>query len=356
MISYLLGFLLALLVSALLTPLTKRLALQWHLVDEPSQAPERKIHARPIPLAGGSAIFCAFFLSLLILLVLKVVPSGIIHQQHFAGIFLASLVLMISGAVDDWSGLAPRTQFFWSLVASLIIVLSDIGIRELTNPFGGKISLVWMEWGSIAFPSDFITVIWLLATMYTTKLLDGLDGLVTGIGAIGGFTLFAVSLLPQLLQPQTALVALLFAGACVGFLPFNWHPARVFLGNGGSLLVGFLLGVLAIASGGKFITLLLLLAIPLFDLFWVVFRRVIMEHRSPFAADRKHFHHRLLDVGLSHRQAVASLLAVSAAAGIAAFALQTQYKIYALGIFLLVIVIAAAAVVRLGNARKAHVH
>ncbi len=353
---YSIALFLAFFLSALLAPWLWHIAKQYHLLDRPESAPERKVHTTAIPLGGGVGIFFAFFITLSILMVFGVLPKGIIASKHFFGIFVASAVLMIVGWVDDRRRLSPKVQFLWTLITTFIVVASGVGVSELTNPFGGKISLIWQQFAlpgglSFEFPSDAITIAWLLLAMYTTKLLDGLDGLVTGVGIIGALTLFGVSLLPQLRQPQVAFVSASAAGAMLGFLPFNWHPAKIFLGNGGSLFVGFLLGVLAIASGGKLVTLLLLLAIPIFDLLWVVLRRLLWERHSPFVADRKHLHFRLLDIGFSHRQAVFMLWAASAVSSIAALSLQMRFKVYVLAMLLVGAFVAAIAVVRLAGRR-----
>lgn len=348
---YFTAFCISLLLAAVSTPIVKRVALRHRLVDEPSVASERKVHRTAIPLGGGVAVFLSFFITLTLLAFFGALPVGIIANKHFFAIFFSGLLLMVAGWIDDRRGLSPAMQFSLTVVATLLVVSSGIGIRELTNPFGGKFSLVWNTTAlpggfMLKFPSDLLTIGWLLLAMYTTKLLDGLDGLVTGIGIIGAATLFGVSLLPQLRQPQVAVVSAAVAGAMFGFLPYNWHPAKIFLGNGGSLLVGFLLGVIAIASGGKFVTLLMLLVVPIFDLLWVVFRRVVLERHSPFTADRKHFHYRLLDVGLSHRQAVLVLWIASASAGLAALSLQMRFKVYALAVLLLSAAIVAVGLVR----------
>ncbi len=351
---YLFAFSISWLLAAVSTPIVKRFAVRQRLIDEPASAPDRKVHHTAIPLGGGVAIFFAFFLTLVLLAFFGALPTGIIVGKHFFAIALSCFVLMAAGWIDDRRGLSPSMQFFFTIIATLLVVASGVGIRELTNPFGGKLSLIWNTLAlpggfMLKFPSDFLTIGWLMLAMYTTKLLDGLDGLVTGIGVIGAATLFGVSLLPQLRQPQVAVVSAAAAGAMLGFLPYNSHPAKIFLGNGGSLLIGFLLGVIAIASGGKFITLLLLLAVPVFDLLWIVIRRVFVEHRSPFSADRKHFHFRLLDAGLSHWQAVIVLWVASGIAGLAALGLQMRFKVYALAALVIAAAIVAVGLVRISR-------
>ena len=140
--------------------------------------------------------------------------------------------------------------------------------------------------------------------IYAMKFFDGLDGLVGGITIIGSFVIYFTSFLPQINQPDTALVALIVAACFAGFLVLNFYPAKIFLGESGSTLAGFLVGSLAILSEGKVVTTLVIMALPILDLIWVIVRRIFIEKSSPVKGDRKHIHHRLLDSGMHHRTAV----------------------------------------------------
>ncbi|MEK7122283.1 MAG: MraY family glycosyltransferase, partial [Patescibacteria group bacterium] len=177
--------------------------------------------------------------------------------------------------------------------------------------------------------ADLLTFVWLFGTMYTTKLLDGLDGLVSGITVIGAMTIGLVSLLFFVNEP-TAVLSFLTAGAFAGFLIWNFNPAKIFLGEAGSVLAGFFLGVLAIISGAKFAIALLILGIPILDTAWIIFRRIVIEKRSPFQGDRKHLHFRIVDAGFTQRQTVFLLWAVSALFGVSALFMQTRQKFAAL--------------------------
>jgi len=308
------------------------LAIAWGYVDRPSRAPHRTLHKRPIPYGGGIAILASLGLIVLLITALDAWPlPPSLHFRHVLSFFVGGGILLIGGMIDDYRSVSPRAQLVWSFVAVAVVVVGGIGVTSVRLPWGGIVAL--------GAASQLFTVAWLLVVMYSTKLFDGLDGLVTGIGAIGGFILFAVSLLPVLNQPQNALLALVFGSTCAGFLIINWHPAKMFLGQGGSLLIGFVLGVLSIMTGTKVITTLLIIGIPLLDALWVVVRRVFIEHRSPFAADRKHFHHRLLDAGFSHRQAVVAVLTATSLFGISGYLLQTQEKVYALVLLGLIMLI-----------------
>lgn len=298
------ALILSVFLSMVITPLMILVARRLNILDFPSSA--RKIHKAPLPLLGGLGVFISFFLILAgfifgadLLPVAKDQTLGAILPKNIWGIFAGSLILMIVGFVDDKYDLRPRYQLLGSLAAVLVVIASGVGIDFITNPFGGLIRLdTWrtelFDFQGIPYRifwiADFFTFIWLMTMMYTTKLLDGLDGLVTGITAIAAFFIFFLSL--QIQQPFTALMALILAGSNLGFLFFNFNPAKIFLGEGGSLWAGFMLGSLAIISGGKVATTLLILGIPLLDLLWVVFRRVFKDKSSWSKADKKHLHHR----------------------------------------------------------------
>ncbi len=174
--------------------------------------------------------------------------------------------------------------------------------------------------------------------MFTTKFLDGLDGLVTGVITIGAFVLFAFALQDAWLQREVALLSIAFAGACVGFLVWNWHPAKIFLGEGGSLFAGFLLGVLAIISGAKIAITLLVMAVPAIDVACVIIRRK-QRGKSILKGDNEHLHFRLIASGFKHHQAVLLMYAISAAIGLSALFLQSAQKLIALLSILVVMIL-----------------
>lgn len=333
-------------LALLLTPLVRRLAIRLGIVDRPELAPDRKEPGRRVPLLGGWAVFLAFSLVVGGLAIFGFLNDGSIAPKAVFGLVLGGGLLMIGGSLDDRFNLKPGQQLLWSLLAICVVIVSGIGISFMTNPFGGVID--FDRWAVTAFSmngidyrivlvADLVTFVWLLGMMYTTKLLDGLDGLVSGVVAIGSLIIFGVSQLADVQQVGTGLVALALAGSCLGFLVFNFAPAKIFLGEGGSLFLGFLLGSLAIVSGGKIATALLIMGVPILDVAWVVVRRWFLERRSPFrSADRKHLHFRLLDVGLSTRQAVLILYAFTAAFGGASLFARGTAKLIVLGVLVLV--------------------
>lgn len=343
------------LFSLALTPLVRRLARSTRTLDQPAAAPDRKVHTVAMPLLGGLAPIVAFWAVLGALRLMAPDLLAGLATPTLAGLALATLVLVVGGSLDDRTNLSPAQQFGWVLAASLIAVLAGVGIDFITNPLGGLIRLdQWRVTAgalSLVLWADLFTVLWLLGMTYTTKFLDGLDGLVAGVTVIGGLIVTAVSLRPEVNQTTTAVLALALAGACLGFLPWNFHPARIFLGESGALWTGFMLGSLAVISGGKIATALLLMGIPILDVAWVILRR-LREGRSPFrGADRKHLHFRLLDVGLSQRQAVLTLYALTAAFGAMTLFFHGWQKVAALGALVFVMALLGAWLVRQSHRR-----
>ncbi|MFH1142413.1 MAG: MraY family glycosyltransferase, partial [Candidatus Uhrbacteria bacterium] len=290
-------FFLAFGASWLSTKLVIGFAKKHDLVDQPDE--ERKVHDRAVPRIGGLAIFISLSLVLLVLLdISDVLTAGAIDLAHYIGFLLGGAVLMIGGYLDDRYNVPPNISILFPIVAALMVTGFGVEIEKLTNPFGGVIYLApWI--------SDLIVFIWLMGVMYTTKLLDGLDGLSTGVSAIGTIMIMLLSLSVAYYQPDVALLSFVAVGALLGFLLWNWHPAKVFLGEGGSTYVGFMLGTLAVISGGKLATALLVIGIPMFDVMWVIVRRYRAGGlRQIFKGDRLHLHHRLFDLGWTQRRVV----------------------------------------------------
>jgi UDP-GlcNAc:undecaprenyl-phosphate GlcNAc-1-phosphate transferase len=344
-VTFLLAFLWTIFFVFLLVPIVRRFARQHGIVDRPEDAPMRKIHPRPVPLLGGVAIYVAIVVVLILLAVTTDrLLGGYLLLKHLVGMILGGAVLMIGGSWDDAKHLSPHQQMLWPLLAVGMIIASGIGVDYISNPLGDTIRLDTVHWTlfqigdlpyGITLWADVFTAVWLLGMIYTTKFLDGLDGLATGVTAIGSLIIFVLSLLPEVGQPETALLAWVLFAACLAFLVFNFYPASIFLGEGGSTFFGFMLGVLAIISGGKIATALLVLGIPILDVAWVILRR-IFQRTSPFWADRKHLHYRLLDAGLSHRQTVLTLYVLTALFGTSSLVLQKEQKIVALGMVVVV--------------------
>lgn len=330
--------LLAFFLSLVLTRVIRRIAIRGDILDRPTEP--RKIHTRATPLLGGTAIFISLAIVLLFLLWQgDALTGGEITARHYAGFLLGGLILIIGGFIDDRYNLPPRFSLIAPILAALTAILFGIEVEKLTNPFGGAIYLS-------AWQSNALVFFWLLVVMYTTKFLDGLDGLASGVSGIGALMVMLLALSAAYYQPDVALLAGISLGTLFGFLLWNRHPASIFLGEGGSTFVGFLLATLAVISGGKLATALLVLGIPLLDLIWVVTRRLM---RGGVAAavkgDKKHLHHRLLDLGWSQRKIVFAYYLVAAGFGVLTLFLQSREKMIALLLLMLMMAVAAVLLV-----------
>lgn len=340
---YILIFILSLLISYFLTLLAKKLSFKFKILDYPNE--ERKIHDQPIALLGGWAIYLSF--SILTLLGIIFFPDLILtHNINFSqviGIIIAGLILLISGTWDDKYNLSAGRQLILTILACLVIVFSGTTIKFITRPGGGIIDLSGSQISFLGqnfyLVGAVLTFFWLLIITNTTKLLDGLDGLASGITGIGMIILFIVSLFWDAPNSGTSILILMLAGSIFGFLILNFYPAKIFLGNGGSTFLGLAMGVMAIISGAKIATALLVMGLPLLDMLWVIIQR-LGKGESPFKhADRKHLHFRLLGLGLSKRQTVLSLYLISLIFGFIALFQGTIGKLTSLTILALFIII-----------------
>jgi len=322
-------------LSVVLTVFVKQLAIKQGVVNLPGAA-RKKLHTQPVAQLGGLSIFLSFAtVVLIILLSSSLLTGGEITTQHYLGVIFGGLVLMIGGYLDDRYDLPPKFSIVAPIVAALLVVINGVGIEKLSNPFGDVIFLA-------AWQSHILVFGWLMVVMYTTKFLDGLDGLATSVSSVGALMIMLLSLTAAYYQPDVALLSAIVIGACAGFLFWNFHPASIFLGEGGSTLVGFLLGVLAVISGGKLAIALLVLGIPLLDMVWIVLRRVMKGGiTQAFRGDRKHLHHRLFDLGFSQKSIVFLYVFIASAFGVTALFLQSKEKLVALVILCVMMLFAA---------------
>lgn len=342
--------LLAIGLSAALTPFVRRFAFAFGIVDRPTGG--RKIHKAPTALMGG--LVTGATLVVCFLLLFPYVDGKELRDLQLIGFIIAILILMAGGILDDRFDIKPWQQFLFPLIASIVIVATGSGIIQITNPFGpGALSLVWAQpvitlFGlaiPVSLPADAITVLWLLTVTYAIKFLDGLDGLAAGMTVIGAALIAALASSSAYFQPLIALMALIVAGVHLGFLPYN-RQGSVFLGEAGSTVAGFSLGVLAVISGAKVATAATALAIPLVDIALVVSRR-LLRGNSPFKGDDTHLHFQLLKAGLSSQTAVRLIWGIALVFGLAALTLQTRGKLFLLaGLVMLTLVISYLAVTR----------
>ncbi len=327
--TFLIAAILSIALSLALTPAVMMLARKVGAVDIPDK---RKIHSKPMPRMGGLAVFASFVTTLI---VLNEMSPGTGLQGHGGphGWLIAAislLIIVMLGICDDIWTLPPGQKFLVQFIAGFLVWLAGFRIDSITNPFSrGTISL-----GFLSIP---FTVFWVVGITNAFNLIDGLDGLASGIAMIAALTISAIGLMHHDLT--TALIAVTLGGAVLGFLKYNFNPAKVFLGDTGSLVLGFTLAVLSIQSSTKGTTAfsmiipLLALGVPIMDTTLAMMRRILRsflpdQSQSPsllrklhgmFLPDRQHIHHQLLAYGLSHREAVFTLYVVSCAFGLCAF-------------------------------------
>ncbi|MFA6522657.1 MAG: MraY family glycosyltransferase [Patescibacteria group bacterium] len=335
---WILPILIAFILSIVGTDVMRRVAAYFGVLDVP-RAPA-KTHKETTPLLGGIAVFLSFVIPVLgVLFWSDHFTSGTITPWHFVGFLLGGLILIVGGALDDKFGLPAKLSILFPILAALSAVLFGIGISKLTNPFGGY--FVVSDW-----ISPLVTFVWLLAMMYTTKLLDGLDGLSSGVSAIGALMIAGLALTVAYFQPDVALLALIAFASIIGFLIWNFHPAKIFLGEGGSTFLGYLIGVLAVIAGSKVATALLVLGVPALDVFFVILER--LRARQPIfkGGDRRHLHQRLLDLGLPHRTVVFTYWSVALVFGITTLLFESWQKLVALGVLTLLMALVIFLIVR----------
>lgn len=290
------AFAVALLVGLVLTPVVRRLALRTGTVDHPN---ERRINHVDMPTAGGIAIVIAFWAGVL---------SSAVHNNAIGALLLGSSVVVITGIIDDRLELQPEWKLAGQLLAAAAAVAGGIRVEFVTNPFGGMWYIGWL-----GVP---LTVLWIVGITNVINLIDGLDGLAAGVSAIACGPLFLVALQRGHLEAAVMMVAL--AGAALGFLRYNFNPARIIMGDTGAMFLGFVLAagsVLGAMKGAATVAMaipMLALGLPIFDTAFAIVRR-IRSGKPFYAADRGHLHHRLLALGYSQRQAVAVMYAVTLA-------------------------------------------
>lgn len=319
----------AFIISIGATLLARKIALFFNVIDKPDK--ERKFHQNPVPLLGGVSIYLSFWFVVGYLVLFNPIFGVELLKEKLLAAFISSTLILLIGIIDE---IKPIPALFRLSAVSISIALAvflGLGLEKITNPFGGIINISGIVGG-------FLVFVWLLGITYTTKISDGMDGLVSGIVLIGSTMIFLLANSRNFYQPNVALLSLIFSGVMFGFLFFNFYPAKIYLGESGSLIVGFILAVLAIISGGKLATTLLVMAVPVFDLLRVIYLRFVKK-QPIFKGDRKHMYYRLIEMGYSERQVVFFYYFIAFAFGFLALLVQSTYKIFAL--FLLLVAVFA---------------
>ena len=314
------------LISFMITPLVKKLAIKVNAIDVPKD--DRRVHSKPIPVMGGLAIYISFVVGV-------VLYNGILTTSQI-GIIMGATIIVIGGIIDDIKDLRPKYKILIQVAAAVCLLMSGISISVITNPF--KEFYPYLSIGWINIP---VTIIWIVGVTNAFNLIDGLDGLAAGVAFISCVTLMIVSLINGRLE--AAFLTAVLSGAILGFLPYNFNPASIFMGDTGSQLLGFLLAAISIEGAIKSATAfiiavpILTFGLPIYDTLFAMIRRKI-NGKSIMQADKGHLHHRLLNMGLGQKQAVIIMYFISAVlGGIAIIAMQISNR---RAYFLLALVVA----------------
>jgi UDP-GlcNAc:undecaprenyl-phosphate GlcNAc-1-phosphate transferase len=332
-------FFLATFTALISTSLIKKFAIRYEIGSVPDQ---RKVHAGFIPTMGGLGIYTGGLIGLVIIFLL---------QEHYwqmftfkyLGIIVAASIMLITGIVDDVRGISAMQKFYLQILAASIVIFSGCRIERIINPFGDPINL-----GILSIP---LTYLWLIGITNAINLLDGLDGLAAGVSLIVFSTFSVIFFLQQ--DWLTFSICLAMIGSILGFLRYNYHPASIFMGDTGALFLGFIIASISLKglqkSEGNIALLvpIVTLAVPIGDTILAFFRR-LNKGLHPFSADKDHLHHRLLFLGLSHRQAVHIIYFFSILFGITAYLMSIEYKIYGIILFIIMIIFAIISLNRLG--------
>ena len=333
-------------LALILTPLVIIVAPMVGAMDEPNK---RKVHQIPTPRLGGVAIFFSFFGGLFTLFLVQpdILSSSWIFGKEGIVLMSALFFVLCLGIWDDIRSLTSGKKFAVQFVLSVIIHFGGFGVSNVTNVFGAETAIM----GFLNFP---LTVLWIVGVTNALNLIDGLDGLAAGVSTIAAITIMTISFLQG--DSGIAILALLVAGSLIGFLQFNFNPAKIFLGDSGSLFLGFLLAVLSVKSSEKssfgfaYLVPMLVLGLPITDTLLSMIRRfirsffsdhtrqknIVMSLKSMFHPDSGHIHHRLINNGFSHRNSVLFLYIVSVIFGVCAFIIAFSSSLTAF--FILVVV------------------
>ena len=311
------------------TPLVRRFAFKIGAIDIPKD--NRRMHKKPTPRIGGLAIIYGFTVATLCF----AQPS-----RQLYGTLAGAAIIAVMGVIDDCKNLPAKLKFVIQIIAALVVVFAgDIKIDVFTNPNFLSDNPYWVlpEWLSVT-----LTVIWIVFITNAVNFIDGLDGLAAGVSAIMSISLVFISI--RVGEYSIAILGIALMGSCFGFLPFNFNPAKIFMGDTGSTFLGFMLATLSIQGVFKsyavisFAVPLLILGLPLFDALFAMIRR-ILRGQSPMTADRGHLHHRLVDMGFSQKQTVFILYAISGVLGITAVLLAESGVLRALLLVICVLIL-----------------
>jgi UDP-N-acetylglucosamine 2-epimerase len=346
MYEYFISFTMSFIIAFSATPIAKKLAFKVGAVDVPGEA--RRMHKKPIARFGGLAIICGFFIAVMFNIAgyYLGITNTIIPDQRFIGMAAGAIIVIAVGTADDLWQLSAKIRLPFQITAAIVVAITGTRIETITNPFSNNGISNFSAYPFISYP---LTILWIVGIINAINFIDGLDGLAAGVASIASLTLFFVSITRPDPDIFTAMIAAILAGSILGFLPYNFNPAKIFMADTGAPFLGFILAFLSIQGTYKsytaiaFAVPLLVLAVPLFDFVFAVFRR-LFNGKSIMQADRGHLHHRLVDMGLTQKQSVALIYAASAALGLCAIVLDYKGPLSA------IMVIIALSVFIIGGA------
>ncbi|GGB60071.1 undecaprenyl/decaprenyl-phosphate alpha-N-acetylglucosaminyl 1-phosphate transferase [Virgibacillus dakarensis] len=321
------GIITCFIAAIILTPFVKKLAILIGAVDKPNH---RKVHQKMMPRLGGLAIYISFLIGFLLFL-----PQTV----NYWSVVIGATIIMLVGILDDVMQLSAKLKFGGQLIAAMVPVFGGYTIEFITVPFGDRI-----EFGAAAIP---LTIIWIVAITNAINLIDGLDGLAAGVSSIALLTISVLAI--SMGNYPIALISLMLLGSTLGFLVYNFHPAKIFMGDTGSLFLGYMISVIAVMGLFKNVALfslmvpIIILAIPILDTLFAIIRRIV--HKKPLASpDKFHLHHCIIRMGYSHSQTVIMIYALSGLFSLAAVIL-TRSAMWGTTITLLTVLIVIELIV-----------
>ncbi|MFC0559258.1 glycosyltransferase family 4 protein [Halalkalibacter alkalisediminis] len=309
MLYYVLGLLVAFVVSVITLPFIIRFSKKYGFVDQPNS---RKVHKEVKPRLGGIAIILGTIAGCLILM-----PQS----EYMVEIMIGAVILVITGIVDDRYALSAKVKIIAQIASAVVVVSSGLRIEYVSLPF-----IEHLEFGILSY---VVTVFWIVAIVNSINLIDGLDGLAGGVATIAIITILVMALFNPIAQTTVIAFSVVLIGSTVGFLFYNFHPAKLFMGDTGSLFLGYSIAIISILGFYKSVTALsllvplIILGVPIIDTFFAIIRRALNKQKIS-APDKGHLHHRLLEMGYGHRETVMIIYGISILFSVAALALSNS--------------------------------
>lgn len=332
---YILPFIVSVMISLVMTPIIRKFAIKIGAVDIPKD--DRRMHKTAMPLMGGLAIYISVMAGMFLFMDLS---------KSVVAIMIGATIILISGIIDDLRELSPKLKLFFQIMAGVVLIIGGVKVNFITNPFSDQSIMMSLSWLSIP-----ITLFWVVGITNTLNLIDGLDGLSAGVAMISSFSFMLVA--NKFDNIPMAILSSAVSGACLGFLPYNFNPARIFMGDTGALFLGFMLAAISIEGVMKSVATIaivvpiMILGVPIFDTAFAILRRLI-SGKSIMSADKGHLHHRLLKKGFDQKETVLILYLISAIFGAIAVLMSKINSVRSVYMSIILFIIAVIIAVKLG--------